>query len=660
MKKKILAVLMSALMIAASVPSVSVLADGQKVVTLGADLTEEQKQMMLRYFGIAGQPIQTLTITNQDERNHLGAYVPLEQIGSRTYSCALVSPTTSGGIQVKTANLSWVTSNMIASTLSTSGVTNCDVLAAAPFEVSGTGALTGIMMAYESAVGATLDSAKKEVATQELITTTNIANNIGQAQATEIVNESKIQVIQGQVTNNNQINTIIEQVAAEEQIVLSDADRELLSQLLQEIADQDYEYEDMKDTLERVESNMEELAEDEDTESVLDDAIVVDGTVIETPETVAPDSILNTTDDTALGDSAKFDATDSSTIEGLPQQTEAVIQTEAPVVDDTVYVDGGVLAPDGTVVPEDSVITDEQISGETVQTELVWDDEVVVDVPADVPVEGTDVPVIEGTVDGTVEDSTVVEGAVDGSIPVDGTGAEDPNAGINTLQLELIPLSEFVFSPMTSAENGYQIHSAGTNELTIKYPRTDVIPGSGTITLHDAADSSVVETIYMNDSSRVGMAALTPDELMNLGWAGGCKVTVYLSNPLAQNKQYFVSLSDDALSSVDGIGHSEPTADAYTWVIQTSEYGFGFSKNPAGITAGSTVSGKLLMDGTAATRACIENFDPAFISFDTTEFMASGSFNATFAQAGTTTFQVSFYDEAGSLLHTISHVITIQ
>ena len=43
------------------------------------------------------------------------------------------------------------------------------LLAAAPFEVSGTGALTGILMAYESASGEQLDETKKEIATQEMI-----------------------------------------------------------------------------------------------------------------------------------------------------------------------------------------------------------------------------------------------------------------------------------------------------------------------------------------------------------------------------------------------------------------------------------------------------------------------------------------------------------
>lgn len=332
MKKKMIAALMSAACVIAAVPSASVFADGQKVVTLGADLSDEQKQAILRYFGVAGQNLQTLTITNQDERNHLGSYVPLEQIGTRTYSCALVSPTNSGGIQVKTANLSWVTSNMIAATLSTSGVVNCDVLAASPFEVSGTGALTGILMAYESAVGTTLDETKKEVATQELITTTTIANNIGPIEATEIVNETKTQIIEGNVISDNDIDVIINEVAKEQDISLSDEDRKLLTELMQQIAQQEYDYEDMKETLDRIESNMKEQEAQMQTETSIDAPVIDDPSAqteapqsetqaqSETQQAVDPDSILMNTDDSALGDSVIFDATDDS----------ALTETEAP------------------------------------------------------------------------------------------------------------------------------------------------------------------------------------------------------------------------------------------------------------------------------------------------------------------------------------------
>lgn len=140
----------------------------------GADLTDAQKNTMMKYFNVSSDQVQILTITNQDERDHLSAYVPIEQIGTRTVSCAYVKPTTSGGIKVRTANLNWVTCNMIATSLSTSGVKNCEVVAACPFEVSGTGALTGIQMAYETATGRAADSTKNELATEEMVGTGEI------------------------------------------------------------------------------------------------------------------------------------------------------------------------------------------------------------------------------------------------------------------------------------------------------------------------------------------------------------------------------------------------------------------------------------------------------------------------------------------------------
>lgn len=57
--------------------------------------------------------------------------------------------------------------------------------------------------------------------------------------------------------------------------------------------------------------------------------------------------------------------------------------------------------------------------------------------------------------------------------------------------------------------------------------------------------------------------------------------------------------------------------------------------------------------------AAIENSDPAMATFDTTEFSASGSFTATFAAEGETSFQITFYDAAGTPLKTISLTVTV-
>ena len=161
MRKSLSAVLAAAL-ICTGLP-MAVRADSSKVVTLGANLSDEQKTSMYEYFGTTAKEVDTIEVTNQDERKYMEGIASEAQIGKRTYSCSYVEPTEKGGIQVKVANLTFVTSSMIASTLLTSGVENCNVVAASPIEVSGTGALTGIMMAYESASGEELRDRKSVV-----------------------------------------------------------------------------------------------------------------------------------------------------------------------------------------------------------------------------------------------------------------------------------------------------------------------------------------------------------------------------------------------------------------------------------------------------------------------------------------------------------------
>lgn len=606
MKRKTMAVLMSVLCAMAAVPSVTVFADGQRVVTLGADLSDDQKQAILRYFGVAGQNLQTLTITNQDERNHLGSYVPLEQIGSHTYSCAYVNPTNSGGIQVKTANLSWVTSNMIATTLSTSGVVNCEVLAASPFEVSGTGALTGILMAYESAVGTQLDETKKEIATQEMITTTTIANSIGQQLATEIVNDSKMQVIQGNDVTQNDIDIIINNVAEEKNISLTDEDRNLLNNLLDEISQQDYDYDDMKTTLERVEQNVDSTSADLNAAEIPSDDTgeADDVQQVENETDLSSDSILMNTDDSALGSGVTFDATDQAAL------TE---ETNAETSDDETQngLDFEITASD-SYTDENSDTNEESTESQT---------------------------------NAANDDTTESE-----------TAAGDD--GIVTSNLEVISMDDFVFAPATSEKNGYAAVSAGINMLTISFPREDLIAGSGSVTVSNSADGTS-QTIAMNDSSKVTVEPMTESELSKLGWTSGYQAKVLLDEVLAADAQYYVTLSQDAFETQDGIGTTEAT-DGTGWQIQTSAYGFNLNQPIEGVKAGDTVYGQMLLGGSEAVYAVIENADDAQVTFEQTEFSEDGSIAVTFWQTGETTVSVSFYDADGTLLNTYSCDVTVK
>ena len=358
MKKRnmIAALLCSACLVAGSVNPV--FADASKVVTLGADLTDAQKQTMMKYFNVSSDQVQVMTITNEDEHKHLDNIAPQSQIGSRTLSCAYVKPTQSGGIKVRTANLNWVTGNMIATTLSTSGVKNCEVVAACPMEVSGTGALTGIQMAYEKASGEKLDETKTKLANQEIVTTGELADKVGKNEATTVVNQSKMDVIQNGVQNADEIQNIVINVAEQNNISVSQDDIDKIVSLLKQISQQDYNYDDVKETLEQVDANTTGQASSSDDTldgESSDDTVDVDGD--------SSDDIVNNVNDSILGD----DVIQSSTEDpGLEKETGADSQdtsNETGIPDAT---------DDGTYSNEES--TDESSTDESASDESTSDE----------------------------------------------------------------------------------------------------------------------------------------------------------------------------------------------------------------------------------------------------------------------------------------------
>lgn len=345
MKKRnmIAALFCSACLVAGSVNPV--FADATKVVTLGADLSDAQKQTMMKYFNVSADQVQILTVTNQDEHNHLDNIAPQEQIGSHTLSCAYVKPTQSGGIKVRTANLNWVTGNMIATSLSTSGVKNCEVIAACPMEVSGTGALTGIQMAYEKASGEKLDATKTKLANQEIVTTGELADKVGKDQATTVVNQSKMDVIQNDVQNADEIQNIVINVANQNNISVSQDDIDKIVSLLQQIAQQGYNYDDVKQTLEQVDANTTgasttsaaETGDSMDEENP-DDTVDVD------QSTEDDDDIMNNVNSDVLGDNVIESSTEENDQEEAPAEDSAD-SSETEIPDAT---------EDGTYTEEDS------------------------------------------------------------------------------------------------------------------------------------------------------------------------------------------------------------------------------------------------------------------------------------------------------------------
>ena len=232
---KLLTVFM-ALTVVISIAGDKVYADSYKVVTLGGNLTSSQKEDMLKYFGVSRQDADVIEVNIDEEKKYLSDVASSDQIGTKSISCAYVEPTTGGGLNVSTHNISWVSSSMIKNALITAGVKNANVKAAAPFTVSGTAALTGILKGYEtSSSGSKIDENKKKVANDELMTTGDIGDKIGKDKAAGLMNDIKKQVVQDKPKTEAGVKKIVENVTNNYNINLSDGDINKITSVMNKI-----------------------------------------------------------------------------------------------------------------------------------------------------------------------------------------------------------------------------------------------------------------------------------------------------------------------------------------------------------------------------------------------------------------------------------------
>ena len=112
---------------------------------------------------------------------------------------------------------------MYRNAFTTAGITDARVTVAAPFPVSGTAALAGIYKAYEDMTGQKLDAAVKNVGTQELTVTGSLANEIGTAESTSIVNDLKKMLGETADMSDDELRVAIRQIAAGYGVTLTES-----------------------------------------------------------------------------------------------------------------------------------------------------------------------------------------------------------------------------------------------------------------------------------------------------------------------------------------------------------------------------------------------------------------------------------------------------
>lgn len=250
-------------------------ADAFKVVTLGADLTDTQKKDMLKYFNVGKEDANILEVTSSEEGKYLNGIATKKQLGTKSISCSYVEPTDKDGLKIYTHNLYWVTDSMIKNALITAGIENAIVKASAPFRVSGTAALTGILKGFENSKnGQKIDENKKEAASQEIVVTGDLGEKIGQDEAASLINQVKKDIIKEKPKTSKEIQNIVLNITnsfnKDSDKKLNNKDIQKISSLMNKINKLDINFNEIKDQLNNVTKQLKNTLTSKQAQSILD------------------------------------------------------------------------------------------------------------------------------------------------------------------------------------------------------------------------------------------------------------------------------------------------------------------------------------------------------------------------------------------------------
>ncbi len=254
---------------------------GDVIVTLGENLSGEQQKQLLREMEVP-EDTPIIYVTNQEEHQYLGNYISKQKIGTRAISSARITLLEAGaGITVKTNNIEWVSEGMYANALVTAGVTDADIYVTAPTRVSGTGALTGIIKAYEITTEIEIPEEQKQVANEEMVKTAELGDRFGIEQASELMTRIKEEIAKNPVTSDADLRDLILRVAKELGITLTDEELNGLVSLFNRMKDLNIDWNQVQNQIGKIRDNLGEFLAREDTQTFISKFLEVISELIE-------------------------------------------------------------------------------------------------------------------------------------------------------------------------------------------------------------------------------------------------------------------------------------------------------------------------------------------------------------------------------------------
>ncbi|MDK7441213.1 DUF1002 domain-containing protein [Bacillus paranthracis] len=270
MKTKLLALLLAVAVFIMPTASFADIIEGESIVTLGENLSEQQKQDLLKEMK-APKDATIITVSNAEEHKFLEGIVPKAQIGTSAISSSMITYTKPGsGLIVRSKNINSITDAMYTNALITAGVKDAEIQITAPFKVSGTAALTGLMKAYETTSNKAIPEEVKKVANEEMVQTSQLGDKIGEEKAVQLVAKIKEEIAKEQPKTTEDLRSLIKKIADQLGITLTDEQLDNLVALFDKMKNLNIDWNQVGSQLNKAKEHVSAFLGSEEGQSFLD------------------------------------------------------------------------------------------------------------------------------------------------------------------------------------------------------------------------------------------------------------------------------------------------------------------------------------------------------------------------------------------------------
>ena len=158
---------------------------------------------------------------------------------NQIYSSALLDLNDNDNLEVSVdkSQITTITGDMYISALKSAGITSGHVYVTSPVSATGESALAGIMNAYEEVTDVEIPENVKEAANDEIYTQAEIVENSGvdADKLSQLVDDVKQEVSDGNITNSDDIKTIINNYVQNNNINITNNDIENLADTIEQV-----------------------------------------------------------------------------------------------------------------------------------------------------------------------------------------------------------------------------------------------------------------------------------------------------------------------------------------------------------------------------------------------------------------------------------------